>query len=245
MRSLFSLLLSILFMGVAFPLHAQYLQQTEHLEITRERTFEGPALYGFMNGGSELFLEYGFLHLMEQQIIFQGVPFVVEYYLMDSPQNAYGIYSVHTFKCRRADERFPVECLTPGLLQLYLANYYITLKCLERGNDAYPLLDAIAEIVTDSLNEQSTNPPSFPPPYSGYLYYICGDLGLSSAYINWASTFLPYTQFAMWLRIDSETQKPSAEVRFASSEDLESFVAANNGRFQIIKVSEDTLFVAE
>ena len=243
MRSLIYLLLVIGFFSISLPLHAQYVQQAQNIEITRERTFEGPGLYGFMNGGSELFLEYGFLHLLEQRLTYQGVPFIAEYYLMDSPQNAYGIYSVHTFKCRRADERFPVECVTPGLLQLYHGNRYITLKCLDRGIDAQPLLDSLAERIVATKSDQTLDLTAFPPPHSGSLYYVCGDLGLSAACIGWAKFFLAYTGYAMWLRIDEETGNPSAQVRFASANDLESFCTTNQNHLKITKLTHDSLIV--
>ena len=210
-------------------------KDAEYLEITRERIFEGTALYGFMNGGSELFLEYGFQQLLEQRLTYQGVQFIVEYYLMDSPQHAYGIYSVHTFKCRRADKRFPIECLTPGLLQLYHGHLYISLKCMDRNIDAQPLLDSLAEMITGknpvTERDKSIDFTAFPIPYSGALYYVCGDLGLSAAYITWASFFTPYPHFAMWLRIDPESKEVNASVCFDSTSEAESFCAKNEKRF--------------
>jgi len=118
MRQLLYLLFLTTLASNSFHAHAQSLdretirfsflnqESTDSLEVTRERFFEGPGLFGFMNGGAELFLEYGFLQLLEQRLTYQGIPFIAEYYLMNSPQNAYGIYSVHAFKCIRADKRF-------------------------------------------------------------------------------------------------------------------------------------------
>ena len=72
-------------------------------EIKNERVFKGKALYGFMNGGSDLFLEYGFEELYVSDVKFKGSEFAVEVYMMPSPEDAYGIYSQHTFKCDPAD----------------------------------------------------------------------------------------------------------------------------------------------
>jgi len=204
-------LLFFAFSLISNPLHFSGLSPEDGVELSRERVFEGSGLYGFMNGGSELFLEYGFLQLLEQRFTYQGISFIAEYYLMDSPQNAYGIYSIHTFRCRRADERFPIECLTPGLLQLYHGHLYISLKCMDRTVDSQPMLDALAELIvnknpiTESDNALSLSP--FPPPHSGVVYYVCGDLGLSQAYISLAQRFASYTHYAMWLRINPETQE--------------------------------------
>ena len=216
-----------------------------NLNITRERTFEGPGLYGFMNGGSELFLEYGFQQLLEQRLTFSNVPFSVEYYLMDTPENAYGIYSVHTFKCRRMDERFPVECLIPGLLQLYHGNLYLSLKCMDRTVDAQPLLDSLTALITrQNPGGEGVRLNSFPPPHSGTLYYVCGDLGLSAACIGWAKFFVPYMQYAMWLRVDSDTKKTSAQVVFASDDDALAFCSQNE-HFLSIEKRGNVIYIQE
>ncbi|HNW48264.1 MAG TPA: hypothetical protein PKK88_00950, partial [Bacteroidales bacterium] len=44
---------------------------TSDIKITRERDFAGTALYGFMNGGSDLFLEYGFRDLKALEITYK------------------------------------------------------------------------------------------------------------------------------------------------------------------------------
>ena len=195
----------------------------EGMEITRVRNFEGSGLYGFMNGGSELFLEYGFTHLVEQSLTYQGLNFVVEYYLMEKPEQAYGIYSVHTFKCRRTDEVFPSECLIPGLLQLHHHRLYLVIKCMQRNAESQPMLDALAQAITQAnpLPEGTPVPDlsAWPLPHSGNLYYIQGDLGLSAAHISWAEAFLPFSGYEMWLRIDPETGTPRAWVKFASEAD--------------------------
>jgi len=210
---------------------------SEDLIITRERIFEGPGLFGFMNGGAELFLEYGFQQMLEQRLTYQNIPFIIEYYLMDHPENAYGIYSVHAFKCRRTDERFPFECVTPGLLQLYHGYLYITLKCMDKATEAQPILDTLATLIihTNPISEgvQSTYLDATPPPRSGILYYVCGDLGLSAAHISWAQLFAPYTHYTMWLRIDKETGEATAHISFASANDAETFCSQNEGQLLV------------
>ena len=226
-----------------------FLDQTsvKNLEITRERTFESSGLYGFMNGGAELFLEYGFLQLLEQRFTYQKIPFIAEYYFMDSPQNAYGIYSIHTFKCRRADERFLTECLTPGLLQLYHGQLYICLKCLDRTIDTQPLLDSLAEFILNNnpvtKDDNNLYQNVLSTSHSGTLYYVCGDLGLSSAHIEWATFFAPYSHYSMWLRINQQTKEVSAQIQFDSIDDMESFCEKNKNQFSYTVIPPSTLKV--
>ena len=221
----------------------QYLDQgrVEGLETTRLRNFEGSELYGFMNGGSELFLEYGFAHLLEQSLTYQGLPFVIEYYVMEKPELAYGIYSVHAFKCRRADALLPSECLIPGLLQFCHQKLYVIIKCMQRGADSQQALDHLAQAIVQA-NPLPEGPPvpdlsAWSLPHSGNLYYIQGDLGLSAAYISWAEAFLPFSGYEMWLRIDPETGTPSAQVTFASEADALLFKENNSDIMTHIQIS--------
>ncbi|MCL2738215.1 MAG: hypothetical protein FWE30_02075 [Bacteroidales bacterium] len=240
---MFAQLCSFVLLQTILPFNYLTPQSIEQIEIKNERTFEGPGLYGFINGGADLFLEYGFQQLLEQRFAYQGISFIAEYYLMDTQEHAYGIYSIHAFKCLRADERFPVECLTPGLLQFYHDRLYVTLKCLDRTIDALPYLDRLAaEIIAQNPyidNTQMAGRSLFPASHSGNLYYVCGDLGLSTAYITWAEHFVPFQNYAMWLWIDPETKQPAAQVRFASAEDAKAFYVANEKHFNI-SVEQDT-----
>lgn len=95
-------------------------------EIKNERVFKGKALYGFMNGGSDLFLEYGFEELTAAELSYKGNSYTVEVYKMPSPEDAYGIYSQHTFKCNPADSRFCYDCTSPMQFQTAMGNLYIT-----------------------------------------------------------------------------------------------------------------------
>lgn len=95
-------------------------------EIKNERVFKGKALYGFMNGGSDLFLEYGFEELTAAELNYKGNSYTVEVYKMPSPEDAYGIYSQHTFKCNPADSRFCYDCTSPMQFQTAMGNLYIT-----------------------------------------------------------------------------------------------------------------------
>jgi hypothetical protein len=56
-KRVFLLIISFLSFTSSFAI------QQDSISVKRERFFNGAALYGFMNGGSDLFLEYGFNEL--------------------------------------------------------------------------------------------------------------------------------------------------------------------------------------
>jgi len=96
------------------------------LTIVREREYVGEALYGYINGGSDLYLEYGFRNLKVIDVLYEGNNYVVEVYIMPKPEDAFGIYSQHTFKCSSADSLFSFDCSSSRQFQLAQGNQYIS-----------------------------------------------------------------------------------------------------------------------
>lgn len=52
--------------------------------ITREQIFDGGGLWGYINGGADLFLEYGFDKLFLQEIEIDTYRFKIEFYKMNT-----------------------------------------------------------------------------------------------------------------------------------------------------------------
>jgi len=97
------------------------------MEIKKERTFTGSALYGFMNGGADLYYEYGFKELISREVIFKGEEFTVDVYTMETPLDAFGIYSINAFKCLRADSLGRFDCQSKYQLQAVDGNNYVSI----------------------------------------------------------------------------------------------------------------------
>ena len=116
-KFLITLILSVFCIGTGFA----------QMEVKNERTFAGTALYGFMNGGADLYYEYGFKELVSREIVFQGEEFTVDIYTMDSPLDAFGIYSIHAYKCLRADSLGRFDCLSKYQLQAVDGNAYVSI----------------------------------------------------------------------------------------------------------------------
>jgi len=97
------------------------------IEVKNERVFTGTALYGFMNGGADLYYEYGFKELVSREIVYNDEEFTVDIYTMDTPLNAFGIYSIHAYKCLRADSLGRFDCLSKYQLQAVDGNAYVSI----------------------------------------------------------------------------------------------------------------------
>lgn len=96
------------------------------VKVLRERTFTGTALYGFMNGGSDLYYEYDFVELKAIDLEYSGEKFSVEIYAMKSPLDAFGIYSIHAFGFHSRDTIFDYSNFSRYQMQAVAGNYYIS-----------------------------------------------------------------------------------------------------------------------
>lgn len=151
-------------------------------EVKRERTFTGTGLYGYMNGGAEQFLEYGVSKLVTRDVVYQGEEFTVDIYDMPSPEEAFGIYSLHIFRCGRADTLGCIDCLSRYQLQAVAGNRYASV--------VFPSGSARAERLADELIRlyiplEGQLRPDIPEdlreerPYSGRLKYLKGPISVS------------------------------------------------------------------
>ena len=116
------------------------------IEIKRERTFTGAALYGFMNGGADLYYEYGFKELISREIIYKGEEFTVDIYTMDTPLDAFGIYSIHAYKCLRTDSLGKFDCLSKYQLQAVDGNNYVSIVFQSGSNAARKAADELYQM---------------------------------------------------------------------------------------------------
>jgi hypothetical protein len=174
------------------------LLSAQEVEVKRERVFTGTGLYGFMNGGADLYMEYGVKNLTVRDVVFEGDDYTVEIYEMPSQEDAFGIYSLHTFKCQRADTLGCLDCLSPYQLQAVSGNKYVSVVFPSGSRVAMAKAD---EVIRKYVSMDSGENPVIPevltlePPYSGRLKYLRGSLSVSTA--NFALSALlegiPYT----------------------------------------------------
>ena len=156
--------------------------------VKRERVFTGSGLYGFMNGGAEQFLEYGVSRLTARDVVYKGEDYTLEIYEMPSPEDAFGIYSLHIFKCERTDALGCIDCLSPYQLQAVVGNKYVSVV-FSSGSSAAK--DAVDELIRLYLPMDGKEAPQIPEilgirsPYSGAVKYLRGPISVSSASTLW------------------------------------------------------------
>jgi len=106
---------------------SQDFSSLKNCKVLRSAEFSKESLWGHINGGADLYLEYGFniLHFTELRV--DSFTIRVEDYEMSDSESAFGIYSISHFKCSPLSD-IPVEnCQSRYQLQLLSGNHYISI----------------------------------------------------------------------------------------------------------------------
>jgi hypothetical protein len=131
--------------------------------FSSSRTFSSEALYGYIDGGAELYLEYGFSVLSVMEIEFMHGKYKTEIYKMNGSEEAFGIYSVSKYRCLDMPALSEYTCRTKYQLQICKGPYYISIV-----NGTGTKTDSIAsvtigKIITDKISDDEIDLSSFLP----------------------------------------------------------------------------------
>ncbi|OFX76823.1 MAG: hypothetical protein A2X19_01325 [Bacteroidetes bacterium GWE2_39_28] len=198
---------------IAFSLSAAILQAQvtdDQITVKRERHFKGEALYGFMNGGSELYLEYGFKNLRAIDVVYKGEEYTVEIYKMESPEDAFGIYSIHTYGILFADTVFTYDCHTTMQLQTISGDTYYTVvfekPSKEINYDAVNLVKHyMIEADTSAIFTIPEQLSEIVIQKSGKLKFMRGPLAVLAAVPELTDYFKNLTNYKIWSLKDEKS----------------------------------------
>jgi len=149
---------------------------------------KGEDLFLLINGGAEIYYEYGFKQAVIHSYSHEDESSVnVEIYEMEDAESAYGIYS---FKI--GEEGKDISVGTQGRLEDYYLNfwkgpYVVTLIGFDNDSTTQQSLKKIAGLIDDTIAEKGTPPAlinyisELSYPYSK-ITYIEGNLGLYNQY---------------------------------------------------------------
>lgn len=176
-----------LLVELLFILFLPFSLSAQAPEIKREREFTGPGLYGYMNGGAEQFLEYGVSRLITRDLVYEGEAFTIDIYDMPSPEDAYGIYSMHIFKCTRADADGCIDCMSPYQLQAVSGKQYISVVFPSGKEVARSKADKLMRLYVSMDGKDKPQIPdemALSSPYSGRLKFLRGPISLSGVSLS-------------------------------------------------------------
>jgi hypothetical protein len=132
----------------------------EWRQVDETKVFAGAALSDYVNGGAEAYLAYRFVEVAARD--FQddsGARLTVEIYEMDSPENAFGIYSTDS-----SGERWDIgadSAYDSGLLRFWQGQYFLRILCYPPTPSIEAVIRKIGETMSASIDSESRRPELF------------------------------------------------------------------------------------
>jgi hypothetical protein len=162
------------------------------LVVKQTQHYEGASLTGYINGGAELYREYGFRTLTVQEVAFRGgEELTIESYRMTDPAAAFGIFSVSRSACGPADTAFLASCTSPFQLQLVARDLYVR---IQNGSGTPALQESGRLLARWIVAHAGQEIPALPPEFTRPLFLpfvpgvkrMAGPLGIQNGLPDWA-----------------------------------------------------------
>lgn len=150
--------------------------------------FTGEELFTYINGGAEIYNEYGFRRVLVQDYgDSAGQTISLEIFEMLSPESAYGIYRFKTSRQGRYLDLGDEAQLADYYLNLWKGHFLVTITGLDATQKAEPALLFFARSVELKIKETAPEPSlALALPKDGLIResqkYFKGPLGLYNAY---------------------------------------------------------------
>ncbi len=185
-------------------------------DICREEMFVGGALWGLINGGADLYYEYGFDRMVLQEIEWQGEEFRLELYRMESPVGAFGVFSVSVQGCEEGGPVRTGDCLNRFQYQLYSGNYYLSLINYSGSDKARDLSVEIGSVIASAAGDIRVELPGL---FRQDMFkkvidevkVVKGILGLQNALPHLASLYEGLDDYIVW-HLKLEEKEGQAEI---------------------------------
>jgi len=187
---------------IIFALGSCYSGFSQAQKLISSDTYDAGALYGYMNGGSELYHEYGFQELTVKEVEVDNTTLTLEYYHMKDVLSAYGIYSVNVHKCQSSTHDAGIhKCQNPYQLQAVVGNYYLSFINSTGSQSAQ---DASLNLLHEFISKQDsihsvTIPSCITEHHPAQAIYLCGHLGIENRASKWLSYFNLFQMEECWL----------------------------------------------
>jgi hypothetical protein len=171
--------------------------------VIRRTTFNGNSLWGYINGGADIYLEYGFDSVVVHDINFRGGRIRFDLYAMSDPKAAYGIYSVYSLSCNSKEGPGHFNCGTRWQLQTVRGRFYLSAILSAGSPEEYAYALSIANILLADADAGQFEPGdpfrsgafnSIP----GRIKYSRGLLGLENGIPEMAELLKDYKFTDLW-----------------------------------------------
>lgn len=180
-RCLLNLLLLFLLFQQVYPQSSEngYPAITNadlQVKVPVYRKFTGTSLFGYIDGGAELYLEYGFSGALVNEISYKDGKYKIEIFKMTGPEEAFGIFSVSRYRCLTTPDISEYSCQSKYQLQFCKGPYYVSIINRTGTRTDSIIMPYLGKIISDKIADPEAD-------LSVYLPGIARDLLRSSGFL--------------------------------------------------------------
>jgi hypothetical protein len=237
------------------PSPLQALDSAAGLRTLSRSSFEGKALYGYIDGGAEVYHEYGFRRLEVRTIVAGAETLTVEGYEMRDPFAAFGILGISRGGCLPDSSLGSFSYTSEYQSQSAIGRLY--LRVMEgNGGRLNPATGRrVARLLRQSDQEGVVDLRRLfggvvPPGDPALVVAARGTLGLQNGWDGWTDLFEGMEGFEVVLLPAEGGGVCAGAARFKSAADSEAFQTRwtkppTNGKERSFRMKGDTLLLLE
>ena len=201
------------------------------VQIVSTERYSDQTLYGYIDGGAEIYREYGFRELVVQELRAGEEELLVEIYRMRSPLAAFGRFSLQRRGCTPAAEFPQWSCQNPYQLTVVKGAFIVSVTNYSGSRQAGELSQKIMKQLLLKIPTETVHFPALmeKAPFRTHwhqLLYVAGPLGLRSVAADWEKWFPTENSFDMFLLpLERQNQLVRlALIRFTRKTSLNTFL---------------------
>jgi hypothetical protein len=198
------------------------------ISLVSSNYYDGKSLWGYMNGGADLYLEYGFEGLLVQEIKLKGNSIKCEIYKMADPLSAFGIFSVQSHNCKTNPGFSSPHCINNYQVQVVKGEYYLSII---NSGGTLPEQEASIELgkqfdlMIESIEIPFPGHPLFRQ-NAHKLKYLEGEISLSNVYPQALKYLGEVSGYTLWILPMAEKKSPVVSIiQFKNQEELKRYAA--------------------
>jgi len=204
------------------------------LQLVDTETYSSESMQNFYSDEAPLISEYGFNRLLVQKFILGGQNIRLEAYFMNTPEAAFGLYSISMLKCQQTDSMTSFDCLTQHQYTAAYGRYNIVITNEDGTQKSQQMCYTLAGKFM-LLNPQT--PMRLPEVFNTSRFdgnrdqidFICGMQGMQNSLLPWQNLIIGI-RFAMYAVIlpDPRGEIYFAQITFPSQSDMDNFLTRAN-----------------
>ncbi len=205
------------------------------LRIESAVTYPADGLWGYINGGADLYLEYGFESLISQRIAWQGQRITVDIYRMSSEKAAFGIFSVQRFRCLKIYVFTDNDCLTSHQYLAAKGPYLVSIVNTVGNTRQEDLTLTLASKLMSKIPDSPLQVPilfsqEMLQPFVASLKMAVGPLGIQNGFPFLEPLLAGFDGFTVWaITVTDDFNKGNlVRIEFANKPDFDRFLSLNS-----------------